>query len=317
MHTARSLGNPHPVPGDSTLMHEVVSLYEIEPDLIGLPSALFAGIVRLVDADVVAYTEVHHASGEFRSVLSVEDDPAARGRAIAAFARHMHSHPFWRCEPEFFGERALRESDFFTDAEFFALPIAREVYLPSHAHRIMSIVIQHEDYVLTLGAHRVVGRAPFSDLERDRLEAFRPHVLRSYRQARQRTLATLTPTDRLRIAFPELTPRQLEVASWIAQGKSNEDIAAILDVGVDTVKAHVKAIHAKIGAAGRLAIAVIAYTVPPFARMPPLWRIGEDVWGGRRSPAGASREGIRHHRPSTTAGLSPVDRRPERGAGHI
>ncbi len=289
MHSVQSTTNLQTESGDAVLLHEVVSLYEIEPDLIGLPSALFDGVARLVDADVVAYAEIHHASGEFRSILSVEDDPAQRARAIAAYARHMLSHPFWRYEPDFFGERALRESDFFTDAEFFALPIVQEVYLPSHAHRIMAIVIQHEGYVLTLTAHRVVGRPPFSDLERDRLEAYRPHVLRSYRQARQRTLAMLTPTERLRIAFPELTPRQLEVASWIAQGKSNEDISVILDVGVDTIKAHVKAIHAKIGADGRLAIAVIAYTVPPFARMPPLWRIGQDVWGGRAPPDGALR----------------------------
>ncbi|MDQ6435231.1 helix-turn-helix transcriptional regulator [Mesorhizobium sp. LHD-90] len=214
--------------------------------------------------------------------MSVEDDPSRRAKAMAAFARHMHSHAFWRSDPTFFGERALRESDFFSDEEFLTLPIARDVFLPSNARRVISIVIQHEDYVLTVAGHRVVGRPPFSDEQRDRLEAFRPHVLRSYRQARERTLARLTPIDRLRIAFPALTPRQLEVGSWIAQGKSNEDIATILDVGVDTIKAHVKAIHAKVGANGRLAIAVIAHTIPPFARMPPLWRIGQDVWAGAR-----------------------------------
>ena len=266
---------------DPGLSHEIVTLYEAETDLMGLPTALFAGIGRLIDAEVVTYSEFHHSSGEFRSLLSVEDDPLKRAGLMAAFARHMHSHPFWSVDPTFFGERALRESDFFSDEQFAALPIAREVFLPSNARRVMSIVMQHEDYVLSIAGHRVVGRPPFSDAERDRLEAFRPHVLRNYRQARERTLATLTPADRLRIAFPELTSRQLEVASWIAQGKSNEDIATILDVGVDTVKAHVKAIHAKMGADGRLAIAVIAHTIPPFARMPPLWQIGEGAWGGR------------------------------------
>ncbi|MBS7544197.1 helix-turn-helix transcriptional regulator [Ancylobacter oerskovii] len=265
---------------EGELAQEIVRLYEAEPDLLALPRALFAGVGRLIDADVVTYSEFHHSSGEFRSVLSVEDDPSRRNQALAAFGRHMHSHPFWLGDPAFFGDRALRESDFFSEEEYVALPIAREVFLPSGSRHMMSIVMQHEDYVLTVGGHRVVGREPFSDAQRDRLEAYRPHVLRSYRQARQRTLAALTPTDRLRIAFPELTPRQLEVASWIANGKSNEDIATILGVGVDTVKAHVKAIHAKLGADGRLAIAVIAYTIPPFERMPPLWRIGEDVWAG-------------------------------------
>lgn len=262
------------------LPDEIIKLYEAEPDLTSLPAILFASVGRLIDADVVTYTEFHHASGEFRSLLSVEDDPARRAAAMAAFARHMNSHAFWLSDPAFFGEQALRESDFFGEEEFLALPIAREVFLPSMARRIMSIVMQSGDYVLTLSGHRVIGRAAFSDRQRDLLAAYRPHILRSYRQACERTLASMTPADRLRIAFPELTPRQLEVASWVARGKSNEDIATILDVGIETIKAHVKAIHAKIGADGRLAIAVIAHTVPPFARMPPLWRIGERVWGG-------------------------------------
>ncbi|MFG1465913.1 helix-turn-helix transcriptional regulator [Xanthobacter sp. DSM 24535] len=264
---------------DAELSQEIVALYEAEADLLQLPSLLFAATARLIDAEVITYSEFHHASGEFRSVLSVDDEFSRRTTAMAAFARHMHSHAFWSFDADFFGEQALRDSDFFSDEEFLALPIAQEVFLPFGARHIMSIVIRHGDYVLTITGHRVIGRPPFGDTPRDRLAAFRPHVLRCYRQAQERTLAALTPADRLRIAFPELTPRQLEVASWIANGKSNEDIAAILNVGIDTVKAHMKAIHAKIGADGRLAIAVIAYTIPPFARMPPLWRLGENVWG--------------------------------------
>lgn len=277
---------------DAELAQEIVALYEAESDLVQLPSALFAGVGRLIDAEVVAYSEFHRCSGEFRSVMSVGDDPSRRTTAMAAFARHMRSHAFWSLDPDFFGERALRESDFFSDDEFVALPIAREVFLPFNARHIMSIVMLHGDYLLTVSGYRVAGRPAFSDVERDRLEAYRPHVLRSYRQAHERTLAALTPADRLRIAFPELTPRQLEVASWIANGKSNEDIAAILDVGIDTVKAHVKAIHTKIGANGRVTIAVIAHTIPPFARMPPLWRVGENVWAPDIPPAGrAARRG--------------------------
>ena len=264
---------------DAELADEIVALYEAEPDLIGLPAVLFDGVARLIDADVVTYAEFHQPSGDFRSLLSVEDDPSRRGAAMAAFARHMHSHAFWRHDPAFYGERALRESDFFTDEEYIALPIAQEAFLPSNARRMMAIVMQHQDYRLVIGGHRVIGRSSFSDSQRNRLEAYRPHVLRSYLQARQRTLAALTPVDRLRIAFPALTPRQLEVASWIARGKANEDIATILGVGIDTIKAHVKAIHLKVGADGRLAIAVIAHTILPFARLPPLWRIGQGAWG--------------------------------------
>jgi len=279
--TRKSEANQKGEADDGDLNTEIIRLYEAELDLISLPRVLFDRIGRLIEADVVTYTEFHHASGEFRSLLSVEDDPDRRAGAMAAFARHMNSHAFWRSDPAFFGERAVRESDIFGEEEFVSLPIVREVFLPSGARRIMSIVMQNGDYVLNVSGHRVVGRPAFTDRQRDLLAAFRPHILRCHRQACERTLASLTPADRLRIAFPELTPRQLEVASWVARGKSNEDIAAILDVGIETIKAHVKAIHAKIGADGRLAIAVIAHTAPPFGRMPPLWRIGEGAWGAQ------------------------------------
>jgi DNA-binding CsgD family transcriptional regulator len=265
---------------DALLKDEIIRLYENEPDLLRLPAVVFDSVARLIDADVVAYAEIHHRSGDFRALVSVEDDPVRRGQGMQAYARHMHSHPFWQYDPKFFGAKALRESDFFSDAGYFELPIAKEALLPSGSHRLMAIVIEHEGYVVTIAGHRVVGRAPYSDAERDRLEAYRPHLLRCYRQAQQRTLARLSPTDRLRMAFPTLTPRQLEVASWIAQGKSNDDISTILDVGIDTVKAHVKATYDKLGAEGRHTAAVIAHTIEPFAFMPPLWKLEAGAWAG-------------------------------------
>ncbi|WP_454619124.1 helix-turn-helix transcriptional regulator [Bradyrhizobium cenepequi] len=269
---------------DDKLDAEIIRLYEAEPDLNALPGVLFAGINRLIDAEVVSFSEFHRASQDFRALVSVEDDPEKRARAMQAFARHRQSHPFWQYEPAFYGERALRESDFFTDEEYVELPMAREAFLPSGARRMMAIVLQHADYVVTIVGHRVLDRPPFSDLDRDRLQAFRPHILRSYRQAQERTLAKLTPADRLRLAFPALTPRQVEVASWIALGKSNDEIAGILDVGVDAIKAHVKAINSKIDSDSRRAAIVIAHTTPPFADLPPLWKLGLETWGSQTQP---------------------------------
>ncbi|HKT96123.1 MAG TPA: helix-turn-helix transcriptional regulator [Paraburkholderia sp.] len=263
---------------DPALLHEIVRLYEAEPDLIALPGIMFESVTRLTDSDVVGWTEVHYRSGELRALLSVEDDPARRKEAFERYARHAGSHPFWQKDPAFFGERAVRESDIFTDEEFMALPMAREVFLPSRAHRIMGVVIQHGEYALNLTAHRVVGRAPYSDAERDRLQTYRAHVLRAYRQAQRCTVDKLSAADRLHYAFPELTQRQVEAAVWIAQGKSNEAIAVAMGVSLDTVKAHLKAIFSKIGTDSRLALARLVHTVPPFSQMPPLWKLPVETW---------------------------------------
>jgi DNA-binding CsgD family transcriptional regulator len=266
------------------LLQEIVRLYEAEPDLLTLPDLLFEGVTRLTDADVVTWTEVHLSSGELRTLLSVEDDPGQRKAAFEAYARHAPSHPFWQKTPAFFGERAVRDSDVFTDEEFMALPMAQEVFLPSGARRIMGIVMRHDEYLLELSAHRIVGRTAYSDIERDRLQGYRAHVLRAYRQAQQRIVDRLPSADRLRYAFPGLTQRQVEVAVWVAQGNSNEAIAAALNISLDTVKAHLKTIFSKIGTDSRLALARLVHTVPPFSHMPPLWKLPMETWGGQTLP---------------------------------
>lgn len=55
-----------------------------------------------------------------------------------------------------------------------------------------------------------------------------------------------------------LTPREAEVLFWIAQGKSNPDIATILGAGVRTVHKHVENIFRKLGCETRAAAAVTA-----------------------------------------------------------
>jgi DNA-binding CsgD family transcriptional regulator len=269
---------------DHLLMKQTLSLYASEPDLLALPSAAFEAIGPMVGADVVSYTELHLATNDFRALVSVQDDPGQRAQRMQAYARHMHSHPLWLNSPDFYGERALRESDFFSDEEFMALPIAQEVFIPSQAHRQVRIVIPQGGYTLSVAGWRVLGRPKFSDEERDRLEQFRPHLQRIYQQAQARTVAHIGMRDRLGYAFPELTPRQLDVAAQLAQGKTGEDIAAHLGIGIDTVKAHTKGINKKLGTARQVDIALLALTAPTFSRLPPLWKLGLPAWGADTIP---------------------------------
>lgn len=56
----------------------------------------------------------------------------------------------------------------------------------------------------------------------------------------------------------ELTERQREVLTLVAQGRSNQEIARQLYLGLSTVRFHVSAILAKLGAANRAEAAAIA-----------------------------------------------------------
>ena len=57
-----------------------------------------------------------------------------------------------------------------------------------------------------------------------------------------------------------LTEREKEVLKYVAQGKSNPEIAKILVISVHTVKAHVCSVFQKLNVKDRVQAAVIAVT---------------------------------------------------------
>lgn len=58
-----------------------------------------------------------------------------------------------------------------------------------------------------------------------------------------------------------LTPREAEVLLWVAQGKSNADVAAILDMSEKTAKHHLGVIFQKLGVESRNAATLRALEV--------------------------------------------------------
>jgi DNA-binding CsgD family transcriptional regulator len=54
----------------------------------------------------------------------------------------------------------------------------------------------------------------------------------------------------------DLSPREREVAEWVAQGKSNEEIAIILGISAHTVKNHMDKIFRKLGVENRCSAAI-------------------------------------------------------------
>ena len=73
-----------------------------------------------------------------------------------------------------------------------------------------------------------------------------------------RIAEVLTPTARPERPFPELTERESEVLSLLAEGKENSQIAEELFISVQTVKNHVSNILAKLKVDNRVQAAVRA-----------------------------------------------------------
>jgi DNA-binding NarL/FixJ family response regulator len=68
--------------------------------------------------------------------------------------------------------------------------------------------------------------------------------------AREPTPAQLEPLG--------LTPRESEVLFWVARGKTNDEIATVLGIGLTTVKKHLESTFAKLGVENRTAAAAMA-----------------------------------------------------------
>jgi len=66
------------------------------------------------------------------------------------------------------------------------------------------------------------------------------------------------PPRRSAAPLSELTPREMEILSHVAEGQSNKMIARALNITDGTVKLHVKAILRKLGVHSRVEAAVIA-----------------------------------------------------------
>jgi DNA-binding CsgD family transcriptional regulator len=98
----------------------------------------------------------------------------------------------------------------------------------------------------------------YSERDRAVLESLRPHLrAREARAAMRQALAgaPLAATRRSSAAEPQLTAREREIVSLVAEGKTNAEIAAELWVTPATVKKHLENIYVKLGVGSRAAAA--------------------------------------------------------------
>lgn len=78
--------------------------------------------------------------------------------------------------------------------------------------------------------------------------------------------------DSLPILIDRLTPRQMEIVSLLAEGKSARDIAAILSITLDMVKQHVYRARNRLGLDNRIQLIVVFV----------MWKMRNDETGTNR-----------------------------------
>jgi DNA-binding CsgD family transcriptional regulator len=154
---------------------------------------------------------------------------------------------------------AIRMSDVVGRRRFRELPVYREYFRPMGVDHMLDLGLSsapasYRSLILFRGS----DVPDFADRERTMLEMLRPHLRAREARAtllalvagRMQTLDEGSPTDDL-----QLTPREREIVTMVAAGKTNAQIATDLWVSPATVKKHLENVYLKFGVGSRAAAA--------------------------------------------------------------
>jgi DNA-binding CsgD family transcriptional regulator len=210
-----------------------------------LPPAVLIGLARLIPSDACVGYQEADVSGKLRVVelLEVIGTPPSP-RAERAFHTHGWQNPL-HCRLHAREEGVLRLSDFMTRRQKRNLAYddlvwkqhgiddAMRIWLPAPVGRARSVYLER------------TGKN-YTERERTLFAMLRPHLVRMRINAE---------SSRRIDPGLGLTPREAEVLGWVARGKTNAEIAAVLFISSKTVRKHLENIFEKLGVSTRTAAA--------------------------------------------------------------
>ena len=221
-----------------------------------LAREMVAVVTTLIDTDHAAYTE---ADALRRRGVGFIDEPIANDffwRHQSVWATYMHEHPvlmhFLR-EP-MSGPRKI--SDFLSHRDYRRLGLYSEFYGQLDTeYQLVANVSSGADWSVGLVVNR--SNSDFAERDREVLTVLQSHMRRCYATQRRRALVSdfnrgqLTEELHDNLMRMGLTRREAESLFFMAMGKSNPDMAALMSISLETVKQHVRAVLDKLGLPGR------------------------------------------------------------------
>src|SRR5262245_38961365 len=194
---------------------------------------LLRGLKRLIPADGVGWQERNHAAN--RVTFIAEEPEVLFGPSVWEELSPLVVHdPLRACLhlsekraamlSDFLSLRAVRRNPFWAQALRTNQPWGG----PYHIRVWGDVSAEHGQTIFL-----VRGRRDFSERDRSLLELLRPHLMRLRANVELRRRAVLEAADGL-----GLTARELEVVRWVAHGKTNAEIAALLYISPGTVRRH-------------------------------------------------------------------------------
>lgn len=230
--------------------------------------AMIAAARDLVDCDHCGYAEVDEHFGRTQAIWSVPDVREQVIRRAEVWKQFLPMHPVLSYRKAHPDVAVVRLSDVADMSDFYRSGLYHELFREVATRNQLALhlgfdPVRHGQagvFPLALSLPLNRSGSDFTDADKAVLAALQRVVRPALWQKRARhhldliERAELTPQIcRMLMGFG-LTDRQAEVAFWMLKGKSNTDIATILDIGAQTVRHHSMAIFARMGVGGRLAL---------------------------------------------------------------
>lgn len=168
--------------------------------------------------------------------------------------------------------RVISISDALTDRQLHSLVIFNEFFRPNRVEYQLGTVLESQKNChLALTLNR--DKRDFTEKERFLIGVLSPHIAQAFQNAEKIVWRPDGEISRIQVLdadedmrqidckvrylprLPELTEREHEILNWVAIGKSNAEIAGILNISLNTVKKHLGTVFEKLGVENRTAAA--------------------------------------------------------------
>jgi len=238
---------------DLELLQQALLELHVPRDLDALREFAPLLFKRVIPADYFLRLEfARGSSGQPDSIAALWEHPERAGRETVRRAMsHAPEHPFTDHVMRTGDLGPLRLSDFWTRRRQLASRVHQEVYAPVGIGRLLTMTIVRGGRPGAVNLSRPFEAPDFSGRDRELLRLLTPHFVQAVDAAER--LSARGGAGSLALAGLGLTPRQRDVAGWLARGRTNAEIAALLAAGPRTVEKHVERILFKLGVENRTA----------------------------------------------------------------
>lgn len=235
------------------LSQATLDLYSPELHIGNWVEQAFTFIRALVPADMVNYGNLSLRTGTMEATTTC--DGLDWERAVTGFGAFMQKYEYFNFDPAVNNGLPFFRSDFISTRQFRDLDIYSECFRILETMDHAAVHVPTGDGRLAWFAAERGGSRDFDERDRMMLIVGQQHLTNSrYHALARQSVRDENPIEPSIFVEAGLTARESEIGYWLTEGKSNQEIAALLRLQVQTVKGYVATLFLKTGTGNRLAL---------------------------------------------------------------